>query len=181
MKSTRQTWLTVLGLPTMLLALTMWQSGCGNGDTGGDGGDGDASTSTDHEDGDHGDHSHDEGDHDHDHDGDHADGDSDGDEVTQALSELSPEDREIAMAQEVCPVGDGPLGGMGVPVKVEHEGRVVFLCCKGCVEAFEEDPEKYIAVIDGDGAGDDTTEPETTEPEPESDGDSPPETEETDS
>ena len=63
MKSTRRSWLTLLGLPAMLLTLTMWQSGCGNGDPAGDAGDVDTPAAADP------DHDHEEGDHDHN--GDH--------------------------------------------------------------------------------------------------------------
>ena len=35
-------------------------------------------------------------------------------------------------------------GGLGT-MKVTHAGKTYFVCCSGCRQAFEEDPEKYIA------------------------------------
>lgn len=62
-----------------------------------------------------------------------------------ALAALSPEDRAVADAQQICPLSKQPLGSMGTPVKVEYQGKPVFLCCEHCQESFEADPEKYIA------------------------------------
>lgn len=121
-----------LGLTASLVALSLWSAGCGGG--------ADSTTAETPESGtaaetEHG--------HDHDHEGhDHAEMTSD---VEASLAELSPEDRAVAEAQEVCAVAGEPLGSMGPPIKVEHEGKPVFLCCEGCKKAFEADPEKYIA------------------------------------
>ncbi len=49
---------------------------------------------------------------------------------------------------DVCVVSDEPLGSMGAPYVLEHNGRKVSLCCKGCVEQFKEDPEKYMGKVD---------------------------------
>ena len=35
--------------------------------------------------------------------------------------------------QKVCPVMDGPLGGMGNPIKVMVGDKPIFLCCRGCI------------------------------------------------
>jgi hypothetical protein len=35
-------------------------------------------------------------------------------------------------------------GGLGT-MTVVHKGKTYYVCCSGCKEAFEEDPEKYIA------------------------------------
>ncbi len=37
---------------------------------------------------------------------------------------------------------------MGTPIKVEVEGRDVFICCEGCRERLVAAPEKYFAVLD---------------------------------
>ncbi len=55
----------------------------------------------------------------------------------------SPADREAARRQAVCPVTRKPLGSMGTPVRVEVDGRVVFLCCSGCEAKYRRDPAKY--------------------------------------
>jgi Cu(I)/Ag(I) efflux system membrane fusion protein len=55
------------------------------------------------------------------------------------LQKLAPADRDLAMAQKVCPVTGLALGSMGVPVKIDVNGRTVFLCCKGCEETVKND------------------------------------------
>lgn len=121
------------GLAAALMALVCWSAGCN----------GDADTTDPAETpapGGAADHAHD---HDHDH-GDHDHAEMDGD-VQAALAELPPEDRLVAEEQKVCALSGEPLGSMGPPIKVEYEGKPVFLCCKGCTAAFEADPEKYVA------------------------------------
>lgn len=99
--------------------------------------------------------------HDHDHEGHSHEGES-GD-ITAAMAKLSAEDRVLAETQKVCVVAKEPLGSMGTPIKVEHDGQVAFLCCAGCKEAFEADPEKYLAALKegGDAAAVPATEGET--------------------
>ncbi len=60
---------------------------------------------------------------------------------------LSLEDRKLAKAQEVCPVSDQKLGSMGTPIRIEHDGRVIFFCCAMCKPKFEKDPETYLAKL----------------------------------
>lgn len=64
---------------------------------------------------------------------------------TDPLESLPAADRPLARLQRTCPVTGKPLGSMGVPPRVEVRGRPVFLCCKGCSSAIENDPEKYLA------------------------------------
>jgi type II secretory ATPase GspE/PulE/Tfp pilus assembly ATPase PilB-like protein len=47
-----------------------------------------------------------------------------------------------------CPVSHEALGSMDKPVDLVHEGRLVRLCCKGCVKGFQKDPAKVLAEID---------------------------------
>ena len=61
-------------------------------------------------------------------------------EIREAMAQLPEADRKLAEAQGVCPVGDGPLGSMGMPYKVTVKGRDVFLCCEGCKEKIEAIP-----------------------------------------
>jgi hypothetical protein len=77
-----------------------------------------------------------------------ASGDSESAEIEAALAQLSPEDRQAAEKQKICPVGKGPLGTMGPPAKVNIEGRDVFLCCSHCESLLREDPKTYLANID---------------------------------
>jgi outer membrane biosynthesis protein TonB len=68
------------------------------------------------------------------------------------IKKLPEADQAAALAQKVCLVneeqGENHLGAMGVPVKRVVKGRTVFLCCKGCIEDLEKDPDKYLAKLD---------------------------------
>lgn len=68
-------------------------------------------------------------------------------EILAALSALSPEDRELAEKQGICPVAEYPLGSMGTPPKVDVKGTPVFICCEGCRSSLLADPEKYLAKL----------------------------------
>jgi Cu(I)/Ag(I) efflux system membrane fusion protein len=65
-------------------------------------------------------------------------------EMEEAIAELAPEDQDLARKQRVCVVADMALGSMGVPVRVELEGQVVFLCCEGCRGALMKNPQKFL-------------------------------------
>jgi YHS domain-containing protein len=64
------------------------------------------------------------------------------DEIAK-IKELPGGESEIALTQAVCLVSGEHLGAMGVPVKVEHDGKVGYLCCAGCKGDFEKDPAKF--------------------------------------
>jgi hypothetical protein len=70
-----------------------------------------------------------------------------GEEVQKALAGLSPEDRQSAQRQRICPVSGEPLGSMGEPIKLEVEGREVWICCAGCETAVRKEPEKHLAKL----------------------------------
>jgi hypothetical protein len=63
------------------------------------------------------------------------------------IAKLPAEEQGLAKAQKVCLITGEPLGSMGVPVRVEHEGTVGFLCCKGCQADFDADPAAAIAKV----------------------------------
>ena len=75
------------------------------------------------------------------------DGDSDHDEIEKALAKLSPADRAAAERQKICPVADERLGSMGTPIKLNVQGRDVFICCEGCEKDLRDDPEKFFAKL----------------------------------
>jgi hypothetical protein len=58
---------------------------------------------------------------------------------------LAQSDEMAIAAQGICPVSGEPLGSMGSPIKVNLQGRDVFVCCAGCVSKLQEDPQKYLA------------------------------------
>ena len=47
-----------------------------------------------------------------------------------------------------CLVSGEPLTSMGEPFDMVHEGRLVRLCCRGCVRAVERDAASYFARLD---------------------------------
>lgn len=63
-------------------------------------------------------------------------------------------DAEIVAAQKpsyplkTCVIGGDELGSMGDPVEHVVDGRLVRLCCKGCVKGVDENPAAAIAKID---------------------------------
>jgi uncharacterized protein (TIGR03000 family) len=67
--------------------------------------------------------------------------------IAANLAKLRPEDRKLAEAQRLCAEEDTPLGAMGVPVKIMLKGQPVFLCCKGCAEKAQKDPDKTLAKV----------------------------------
>jgi hypothetical protein len=65
-----------------------------------------------------------------------------------ASTKTEPADRDEAIArQSVCPVTGQKLGSMGAPVPVKVSGQTVFLCCAGCRNPIQQDPQKYISRI----------------------------------
>ncbi len=66
--------------------------------------------------------------------------------IQAALATLSREDRDLAQAQQFCPIlRDSRLGAMGPPVKVVIEGQPVFLCCPGCRQEALAKPKETLA------------------------------------
>src|SRR5262249_14959114 len=59
-----------------------------------------------------------------------------------ALAKLSDTDRKLAVQQRFCVIlPKSRLGSMGTPVKLELHGKTVFLCCEGCRDEAEANPE----------------------------------------
>jgi RND family efflux transporter MFP subunit len=69
--------------------------------------------------------------------------------VQANLAKLSTPDRRLVETQKICPIQKARLGGkMGVPVKLLLKGHPVFLCCKGCVEEAEANPDKTLTTVE---------------------------------
>lgn len=140
-----------------VLTAAVCLSGCGssdkNKDTKSSGSNGDDHKGGDDHEG-HGDH---KGGDDHEGHGAHAGGDdhanhgshgkADPAKIEANLAKLSAEDRVLAEKQKMCPVTEDPLGAMGVPIKLDVKGQTVFLCCKGCKDDFENEPDEYLAKL----------------------------------
>lgn len=126
------TTLMSVSILTLVIAIT----GCGadTDDTTAD--DGSQKASSDHDGHDHSDHA------------DHAsDGSTAMDKMKAELAKLSPEDAASAEKQHMCPVSDEMLGTMGPPIKVEVNGKEVWICCESCRDEIEANPEQYLAKL----------------------------------
>ncbi len=67
------------------------------------------------------------------------------DEEKANIAKLAEADQQLALAQAVCLISGESLGSMGTPIRVEADGKVGFLCCKGCKKKFDADPAKALA------------------------------------
>jgi YHS domain-containing protein len=63
------------------------------------------------------------------------------------VKKLPEAEQALAIAQAVCPISAEHLGSMGVPVKVEHEGKTAYLCCEHCKTDFDADPAAAMAKL----------------------------------
>jgi hypothetical protein len=69
--------------------------------------------------------------------------------IKAALAKLSEADRKLAEAQRYCPAEpEKRLGSMGAPVKLEVDGKPVFLCCAGCKDHALSDPKATLAAVE---------------------------------
>ena len=48
--------------------------------------------------------------------------------------------------QKVCPVMGEKLNP---EIFVDHNGKRIYFCCKGCIEKFKAEPEKYMKKLNG--------------------------------
>jgi len=51
-------------------------------------------------------------------------------------------------AQTTCPVMGGKINK---DLYVDHEGKRVYLCCRGCIDVVKKDPQKYIKKLEAAG------------------------------
>jgi YHS domain-containing protein len=64
-------------------------------------------------------------------------------ESDEAVALLADFDK-CCTAQTKCPVSDKPINPES---SVEHDGKKVYFCCKGCPGAFTANPEKFISKL----------------------------------
>ena len=50
---------------------------------------------------------------------------------------------------KTCIVSDNDLDSMGEQASFEHEGRIIKVCCKPCIEKFRKNPGKYLKKLEG--------------------------------
>jgi len=48
---------------------------------------------------------------------------------------------------DTCVVSGLKLGAMGAPVIYIYKDQEIRLCCKGCLETVEKNPEKYLKIV----------------------------------
>lgn len=58
-------------------------------------------------------------------------------EDMKGLRQLTIPEQRLALKQRTCPVTGDLLGSMGKPLTVKVNGRVIFVCCQGCVEELQ--------------------------------------------
>jgi len=65
--------------------------------------------------------------------------------IQAALAKLTEADRALAEQQRFCAVlPESRLGSMGTPIKIEINGKSVFLCCEGCREEALANPDATV-------------------------------------
>ena len=74
-----------------------------------------------------------------------------GEQVREGVFKSTLADAVAIAAQKTCPVMDEPLGGMGVPGKVNVNGKAVYICCPGCAKKLAAEPDKYLAALKAKG------------------------------
>ena len=67
-----------------------------------------------------------------------------GAEVRPGVLEATLADAAAIAAQKTCPVMDEELGGMGVPQKVNVNGKAVYICCVGCAKKLVAEADVYL-------------------------------------
>lgn len=78
----------------------------------------------------------------------HAEMSDDMAKMKEALVGLTAEDRASAEKQHFCPVSGNMLGTMGVPTKIQVDGREVWICCPGCEGQLRAKSGEYLAKLD---------------------------------
>ncbi|WP_182870664.1 hypothetical protein [Stieleria mannarensis] len=65
---------------------------------------------------------------------------------TETLAKLPMDERMAIEAQKYCAIANTSfLGSMGNPIKLEIDGKPVYLCCNGCTKKAQSDPAGTLA------------------------------------
>jgi hypothetical protein len=73
-----------------------------------------------------------------------------------AGNETAPATSSAIKQQTECPVMGGAINRK---IFVDHEGKRVYVCCKGCIKTVQADPAKYIKKLEAEGVTLDKTPP----------------------
>jgi hypothetical protein len=55
---------------------------------------------------------------------------------------------KVAKVQTTCPVMGGAIDKA---LYVDHDGKRIYVCCKGCIGAIQKDPAKFIKKLEAEG------------------------------
>ncbi|WP_404307038.1 hypothetical protein [Neorhodopirellula lusitana] len=72
-------------------------------------------------------------------------------QVREGVFKVTAADTPFIAAQQMCPVMDEPLDGMGGPYKVNADGKAIYICCPGCAKEIAAEPKKWLAVLKSNG------------------------------
>ncbi|OVE82402.1 hypothetical protein BVY04_01070 [bacterium M21] len=64
------------------------------------------------------------------------------------IKALADKGQKPAVLQTKCPVMDGKLNKQ---MYVDHDGKRIYVCCKGCIAPIKKDPSKYLKKMAKDG------------------------------
>jgi YHS domain-containing protein len=62
--------------------------------------------------------------------------------VTVAVGARVSADEKKNVTNKLCPVSGGPVSEK---YRTEYKGQFVYVCCEGCLNEFNKDPEKFVA------------------------------------
>ena len=62
--------------------------------------------------------------------------------VASAAVVTATEDAKKPVTNKMCPVSGGPVSA---DFRAEYQGQYVYVCCKGCLDEFKANPEKFVA------------------------------------
>lgn len=48
----------------------------------------------------------------------------------------------------ICPIAKEKIGSMGKPIPVIYKGKIINLCCQGCVADFAKNPAKHLKFLE---------------------------------
>ena len=60
--------------------------------------------------------------------------------------------QSVEVGNKHCPISGKEVGVMGPAFKIGYKGKVYNLCCPGCVNTFNSDPEKFSKIAEADAA-----------------------------
>lgn len=63
--------------------------------------------------------------------------------------ESIPVSAEHVVQNKLCPVSGGPIDSMGGRIPVKVNGNTIFVCCEGCVDSVEKNPQKFLRMAQG--------------------------------